>query len=293
MQQQFKGTGVAVVTPFDTNGDIDFPALGNIIEHLILGEVDYLVALGTTGESVTLSNEEQILIIRYFIDKLQNRLPLIIGAGGNDTKKVIKFIAEINALNYQGILSVSPYYNKPSQNAIYAHYKAIAESTDKAIILYNVPSRTGSNIEVETTVLLANDFSNIVAIKEASGDLQQITNIIANKPNNFLVLSGDDSIVLPIIAIGGKGLISVAANAFPNEFSSIVNKALNNNWNGARSIFYKMHNSIELLFSEGNPTGIKAYLNELGLCENELRLPLIKASETLLNQIKHNLKQLS
>lgn len=291
MQQQFSGTGVAVVTPFDQNGEIDFPALGNIIEHLIEGGVDYLVALGTTGESVTLSQEEQILVIHYFIDKLQNRLPLVIGAGGNNTSKVIQFIAKISGLNYQGILSVSPYYNRPSQNAIYSHYKVIAESTDKPIILYNVPTRTGSNIEAETTVLLANDFENIVAIKEASGDLHQISNVIANKPSNFTLVSGDDSLILPIIGVGGEGLISVAANAFPSEFVSIVNSAIDNNWDVARKSFYQMHNNIKLMFAEGNPTGVKAYLNELGLCQNELRLPLIKASESLTSQIKHSLKQ--
>jgi len=292
MQQQFKGTGVAVVTPFNTNGEIDFPALGNIIEHLIDGGIDYLVALGTTGESVTLSVEEQILVIHYFIDKLQNRLPLVIGAGGNNTAKILDFISKISSQNFQALLSVAPYYNRPSQNAIYAHYEAIAKSTDKPIILYNVPSRTASNIEAETTVLLANDFKNVIAIKEASGDLNQISKIIANKPENFTVISGDDSLILPIISVGGEGLISVAANAFPKQFSAIVKHALEDNWKAARQTFYQMHPSIQLMFTEGNPTGIKTYLTELGLCKNELRLPLIKASETLSSQIKHSLKQL-
>jgi len=277
----FKGLGIAVVTPFTNNLKVDFDALKKIIHHLIDGGVDYLVALGTTSEAPTLTDEEKKKIVAFFIEEIDENIPLIIGLGGNNTQSIIKQIKAYENFSYHGILSVNPYYNRPSQRAIFHHYEAIAQSTDKPIILYNVPARTGSNIEAATTVKLAREFENITGIKEASGDLNQVIEIIANKPDDFLVISGDDALTIPFIAVGGDGLISVIGNAFPKDWAAIVKHSLSHNFKVSNTLFYKYLTLLEGVYREGNPTGIKCVMNQLGLCENELRLPLIKASEKL------------
>ena len=276
-----RGMGVAVVTPFTQNFEVDYNALKKIIDHLLNGGVDYLVALGTTAEISTLTEAEKQKIINCFVNEVDNKIPLIIGIGGNSTQAVIQQVKVFEQFKYDAILSVSPYYNRPSQQAIFHHYKAIANATTKPIILYNIPARTGSNIEAATTLKLAAAFKNIIGVKEASANLNQIMQIIANKPSGFLVISGDDALTIPIIAAGGDGLISVIANAFPKDWVAIVNQALQQNFNTANPLYYKYLNVLEGIYREGNPTGVKCVLNQLGLCDNVLRLPLIKASENL------------
>lgn len=277
----FKGFGIAVITPFSQNFEVDYVALKKIIHYLIDGGADYLVALGTTAEVPTLSLNEQLKIIECFINEIDKKIPLIIGIGGNNTKAVIDHIKAFQNFTYDAILSVSPYYNRPSQQAIFHHFEAIANNTNKAIILYNVPARTGGNIEATTTIRLANKFNNIIGIKEASGDLNQIVQIIGNKPPNFLVISGDDALAIPTAAVGGNGLISVVGNAFPKDWAELVKQALSHNFEAANQQLYKYLNMLEGVYREGNPTGIKYVMNQLGLCENVLRLPLIKASKEL------------
>ena len=286
----FTGTGVAVVTPFDVNLKPDLEALKTIINHLIAGKVEYLVALGTTGESVTLSDQETYQVLETFFETVGDRVPIVTGAGGNNTAKVIEAIAKIEK-HFQpaGILSVSPYYNKPTQQGIYAHFHAVAASTDCPIIIYNVPGRTASNIDASTTLSLAHDHPNIVAIKEASGNLEQGMNIIAAKPSHFQVLSGDDVLGLPQIAVGYEGVISVAANAFPQLYSEIVRSALNGYFAKANSYHYRLLKVMQLHFSEGNPAGVKAAMELLGLCHRRVRLPLVQASEALVADIKKEL----
>jgi len=289
MQHTFEGLGVAVITPFKKDGFIDESALKKIIHHLIAGRVDYVVALGTTGESVTLSNSEKQLIIQIFIEETEGKIPLVIGVGGNNTTAVIQQIEAIENLPYNGILSVSPYYNKPTQHAIIEHYETIAQSTSKPVILYNVPSRTASNLTAKTTLYLAHQCKNIVAIKEASGNLQQMMDIVIEKPNDFALISGDDALTLPVMSIGGIGLISVAGNAFPQDYQQIVHACLKGNFKAAESMFYKQLLVLKSMFAEGNPTGIKYVMHQLGLCENKLRLPLISASEQLAELIDKQL----
>lgn len=283
----FKGFGTAVVTPFNENFEVDYAALKKIIHHLINGGVDYLVALGTTAEIPTLSRSEKLKIIECFEREINERIPLVIGIGGNNTNSVIENIKAYQKKSYDAILSVSPYYNRPSQQALFHHYKAIATATDKPIILYNVPTRTGSNIEAATTIKLAKTFKNIIAIKEASANLNQVIQIIANKPKDFLIISGDDALTIPIIAVGGNGLISVAGNAFPADWAAIVKQALNHNFEAANKIFYKHLNILEGIYREGNPTGVKCVMHQMGLCENVLRLPLIKSSEKLTGDLNN------
>lgn len=277
----FKGFGIAVVTPFAKNLEVDYNALKKIIHHLIDGGADYLVALGTTAEVPTLSPDEKLKIIECFENEIAKKIPLVIGIGGNNTKAVIENIEAYQSFSYDAILSVSPYYNRPSQQALFHHYEGIANATDKPIILYNVPARTGSNIDAVTTIKLAHSFKNIIAIKEASGNLNQVTQIIANKPTDFLVISGDDALTIPLIALGGNGLISVVGNAFPKDWAEIVKQVLNHNLETANLLFFKYLNMLEGVYREGNPTGVKCVMNQLDLCENVLRLPLIKASEKL------------
>jgi len=289
----FKGLGVAVATPFKNNYEVDYDALKKIIQHLINGGVNYLVALGTTAEVPTLSAEEKLKIIECFISEIDKKIPLVIGNGGNNTQVVIENIKAYDSLAYDAILSVSPYYNRPSQQAIFHHFEAIANATDKPIILYNVPARTGSNIQATTTIKLANKFKNIIGIKEASGDINQAMQIIANKPDDFLVISGDDGLTIPIISIGGDGLISVIGNAFPKDWAEIVKQSLTNNFETANTLFYKYLKLLEGVYAEGNPTGVKCVMHQLGLCENVLRLPLIKASEELRQELADGLKQIT
>jgi 4-hydroxy-tetrahydrodipicolinate synthase len=277
----FKGTGVALVTPFKSDNSVDFPALGKIIDATIDGGVDFLVALGTTAETPTLSKEEKKEILNFILDHNEKRVPVVVGIGDYSTQALLDTLQVYPMDRVDGILSVAPYYNKPSQEGIYQHFKALAEATDKPIILYNVPGRTVTNILPETVIRLANDFKNIVAIKEASGNIPQCMELIHNAPESFTILSGDDNLILAQAALGMKGVISVAANCYAKDFCAMVKHALNNEMDAARKLHYQLLNPVNLLFAEGNPTGVKYILHLQGLCENVLRLPLVPASEGL------------
>lgn len=280
------GTGVALITPFKSDYSIDFTSLGRIIDFNLNNGVDYLVVLGTTGESVTLSYDEKKSIYDFVVKHVNDRVPLVAGIGGNHTLEVVEQIKNFNKDGYSAILSVSPYYNKPSQEGIYQHYMKIAEHSDLPIILYNVPGRTSSNISMETCLRLAQASTKFIAVKEASGNLSQIMHIIKDKPAHFSVISGDDNLTLPMISIGAIGVISVVAQALPRSYSSMVNEALRGNIERAKVIHYEMLNAMELFFAEGNPAGIKAALHSLGLCENILRLPLVPVTTALYDKIK-------
>lgn len=282
----FEGTGVALVTPFTKENAVDFEALGKIIDSVIDGGVDYLVALGTTAETPTLTKEEKLQVLDFIIVHNNKRVPVVVGIGDYNTQGLLDALAEYPMGHLSGILSVVPYYNKPSQEGIYQHFKTLAQATDKPIILYNVPGRTVTNILPETVIRLAREFKNIVAIKEASGNLAQCMELVAGVPEGFTVLSGDDNLILAQAAVGMKGVISVAANSYPKEFCAMVKHALNNEMDAARKLHYGLLNRINLLFAEGNPCGVKYALSLQGLCENVLRLPLVPASETLQEKIK-------
>ena len=281
-----QGTGVALVTPFHKQGNIDFTSLGRLIDHTIEGGVDYLVSLGTTSEYPTLSSQEQLAVVEFTIEKVENRVPVVLGMGGNDTRSLVDKIRHTDLSSIAAILSVAPYYNKPNQKGLYAHYKAIAEASNTPIILYNVPGRCGVNITAETTLQLANDFSNIIRIKEASGNMAQCMEILANKPQGFTVVSGEDALVLPMIALGAQGVISVAANAYPNIMSELVTHSLKSNMKKARAVHEKLLPFSNAIFDEGNPTGIKAALEIMGICQNNLRLPLVKSSKQLYSKLQ-------
>jgi 4-hydroxy-tetrahydrodipicolinate synthase len=283
---KFKGTGVAIVTPFDRKGNVDQKGLTNLVNYLVKGKVEYLVVLGTTGESATLSKEEKKLVMDCVIKANRKRLPLVLGIGGNNTQEVIDTIKHTNFKDFDAILSVSPYYNKPSQRGIYEHYKAIAKSTTKNIILYNVPGRTASNMTAETTLKLAHKFKNIIAVKEASGNLEQCMAIIENKPKDFLVISGDDNLTLPLLACGADGVISVVANAFPKDFSDMVRHGLKEEFAAARKLHYKTFEITQQLFADGNPGGVKHALALLKVCDAYLRLPLVEPNETVQKKLK-------
>tara|TARA_B100000214_G_scaffold188841_1_gene136336 strand:- start:720 stop:1592 length:873 start_codon:yes stop_codon:yes gene_type:complete len=287
---KIKGTGVALVTPFNRNKSVDYKSLEKLLNHVINGGVDYLVVMGTTGESISLSKDEKKEIID-FCKKINNgRLPIVLGIGGNNTNQVLFDIKSINLDGIDALLSVSPFYNKPTQDGIYHHYKLIAEASPIPVILYNVPSRTSSNINSETTLRLATDFENIVAIKEASGDLDQIMSIIKNKSANFLVLSGDDALTLPMIYMGAEGVISVIGQSHPKDFTDMVSNAISGNNNLANQLHYKLHDLYKPIYAEGNPVGIKACLELLNICNSDVRLPLIKASANVKNELKQILK---
>jgi 4-hydroxy-tetrahydrodipicolinate synthase len=286
LRTQLRGTGVALVTPFDTNHQIDFDALGKVIDHVIEGGVEHVVTLGTTGETPTLSKEEKIDIIQYTYEKVNNRVPVIVGIGGNDTRGIIKDLHHFPLDKAAAVLSASPYYSKPSQEGIYLHYKAIAEASPKPILLYNVPGRTGRNVTAATTIRLANEVTNIVGIKEATDDMNQCMQILRDRPKDFLVVSGDDGLTLPQIACGMDGVISVAANAWPKQFSQMVRLALDGNFEAARNIHYTLLEGYDMLFVENNPAGVKAFMFEQGLLKNELRLPVTPVSEALQQKIK-------
>jgi 4-hydroxy-tetrahydrodipicolinate synthase len=290
MLTQIKGTGVAIVTPFKSDKTVDFEGLANLVEHLVVGGVDYLVVMGTTGESVTLTDDEKKQIIKTVVQQVNQRIPVVLGIGGNYTEKVLSNFSKFHFEGISAILSVSPYYNKPSQEGIYQHYKAISNESPVPIILYNVPGRTGSNILASTTVKLAKDFKNIVAIKEASADLNQMSKIKSLAPSDFMLISGDDALTVPIIAIGGIGVISVVANAFPKEFSKMVRLAMNNQYAEAQVIHYQLLKFTDLIFKEGNPGGIKAALEILGVCQKNVRLPLVPISSTLYAEIEEEIK---
>jgi len=286
MMKKIKGTGVAIVTPFKNDSSIDFAALGRVVNHVIDGGVNYIVAMGTTGESVTLSKDEKKALVSYVVEAIDNRVPLVVGIGGNNTQDIINSVRHSNFEGVDGILSVAPYYNKPTQKGIFQHFKAIATSSPLPVILYNVPGRTACNITADTCLELAHACENIVAVKEASGDMTQIMKIIKGKPENFSVISGDDMMTIPIIAAGGTGIISVLANAYPLQTSELVNNALKNNFKAAREIQFRFLEMIELLFIDGNPSGVKAMLNILNICHNNLRLPLVPVSRTVYARIQ-------
>jgi len=279
MYEHLKGTGVAVVTPFHDSGNIDFGSFEKILEHVIAGGVNYIVALGTTGESATLSKDEKVAVLEFVIDIVNKRIPLVAGIGGNNTQEVINTIKATSFDGIDAILSVCPYYNKPQQRGLYTHFKAIASVCPVPLVLYNVPGRTSVNLLPETVLKLAADFSNIIGIKEASGNLMQCMELLKEKPQNFLVISGDDALTLPMIALGADGVISVVANAFPREFSEMVNLCLKGKFNKARTLHYNLLQFINALFMDGNPSGIKYSLEQLGLCKNNVRLPLVKVNK--------------
>lgn len=281
----FKGVGVALVTPFQSNGQVDFTALQRLVEHQINNGTDYLVVQGTTGESATLSSDEKKAVLDFIIEINAKRLPIVLGIGGNNTRAVLEAIKSTELKDVDGILSVSPYYNKPSQEGIYLHYKTISAATSKPIILYNVPGRTMSNVLAQTTLRIARDCKNIVAVKEASGNLEQVMEIINNKPEGFVVLSGDDALTLPHMAIGGDGVISVVANAFPKRFSTLVHAAMENNMDLAREKHYELIEVIQQLFADGNPGGVKHVLKLLNICDDNLRLPLVPVSKDVADKL--------
>lgn len=284
--------GVALITPFKADETVDFEALAKIVEFQIKNGTDYLVVLGTTAETPTLTEEEKEEITRFVINVNAGRLPIVLGMGGNNTVSLVKKITQSDFEGVDAILSVTPYYNKPSQEGIYQHYAAIAKVSPVPIVLYNVPGRTGVNMLASTTLRLASEFSNICAVKEASGNFSQIDEIIKNKPEDFLVISGDDGITFPLITLGASGVISVIGNAFPKEFSRMVRLALNGDYNNARTIHYRFTELIELLFVEGNPAGVKSMLALMGMIENKLRLPLVPNTIKTYEKIKQVLNQL-
>lgn len=273
------GTGVALITPFNQEKSIDFNALERLIDYQIAGGTNYLVVLGTTGETATLTATEKKEVFAFIAEKAAGRIPLVAGIGGNNTQEIVKQIQQVDASAYSAVLSVSPYYNKPTQEGIYRHYEALAQSSPLPLILYNVPGRTGSNIEAATTVRLATNYSNIVGIKEASGNFNQYSEIMRDKPDDFLLISGDDGTFLPMAALGASGLISVLGNAMPGDISSLVNSALDIDFATARSLHSKVLDIIDLCFVEGNPAGIKNILHQKGLSQNDVRLPLVEISE--------------
>lgn len=290
--EKLKGTGVAIVTPFTTHGDIDFVSLERLLEHLIKGGVEYLVVQGTTGESVTLTEEERMVLFSFVREKVNGRVGLVAGVGGNDTMKTAKQMRSFVLEGYQAILSVTPYYNKPTQEGLYRHFAYLSKHTPLPIILYNVPGRTSVNLLPETTLRLAKEFSNIIGIKEASGNVEQIMQIIKQQPEGFLVISGDDNLTMPLVAAGAVGVISVVANVFPQPYSDMVRAALAGDLGRARKLHYSLMDLTNLLFAEGNPAGAKAALQLLGICEGTVRLPLVEASEVLVNKIAERMKVL-
>ena len=293
MKHIYSGTGVALITPFRKDGSVDFNALDKLVKHVINGGLDFLVVMGTTAEAVTLSNDERQAVINYIKEVNNNKLPIILGIGGNNTQEVVSKIKQTDFEGISGILSVAPYYNKPNQTGLYKHFKEIATACPVNVVLYNVPGRTCSNISADTAVKLANDFKNIVAIKEASGDFNQIMQIIQNKPEGFEVISGDDALTLPLISIGVKGVISVTANAFPFEMSEMVANAIKYNGKKAQTMHYKLLDFTNAIFEDGNPAGIKAALEVLDIVQNYLRLPLVKVNRTLYKKIEklvHDIK---
>jgi len=280
MKTQFNGTGVALVTPFHKYGTIDFTSIGKILEYVISNGADFILALGTSGEWSTLSSDEKGAVIDFVVETVDKRLPVIVGIGGNNTQDVVNNIKGVGAL-----MSVCPYYNKPNQKGIYLHYKIIASASPVPVFLYNVPLRTNVNITAETTLKLAAEHKNIIGIKEASGNLVQCMEIIKNKPEHFSVLAGYDLLALPILSLGAEGAISVTANAFPLEYSTMVKYCLNKDIVKGREIFYKLLEFMQTLFADGSPGGIKAALEIMGMCKNNLRLPLVKVNKSVYNQL--------
>jgi len=284
--------GVALITPFKEDGSVDYPALIRMVDHLVKNGADFLCVLGTTAETPTLTTEEKKEITRLVVERVNGRIPIMLGCGGNNTQAVIDSLKNDDFTGIDAILSVVPYYNKPSQEGIYQHYKAIAESTDLPIVLYNVPGRTGVNMTAETTLRIAREFKNVIAIKEASGNITQMDDIIKNKPENFDVISGDDGITFPLITLGAVGVISVIGNAFPKEFSRMTRLALQGDYANALKIHHSFTELFSLLFVDGNPAGVKAMLNAMGMIENRLRLPLVPTRITTFEKMRQILQEL-
>ncbi|MBR4406001.1 MAG: 4-hydroxy-tetrahydrodipicolinate synthase [Bacteroidaceae bacterium] len=289
---RFKGLGVALITPFRSDNSIDIEALDRLVEYQIKGGVDFLCIMGTTAETPTLTTEEKQMLKNHLVERVAGRVPLLMGCGGNSTAAVVNELQSFDWKGIDGILSVCPYYNKPSQEGLYQHYRALAQASPLPIVLYNVPGRTGVNMTAETTLRLARDFENIVAIKEASGNIIQMDDIIKNKPENFDVISGDDGITFPLITLGAVGVISVIGNALPYEFSRMVRLALRGEYESARTIHHKFTELFKLLFVDGNPAGVKAMLSEMGMIQNQLRLPLIPTRLTTMKQISDIVRDL-
>jgi 4-hydroxy-tetrahydrodipicolinate synthase len=285
MDNRFKGTGVALVTPFHKQGTIDFNSLDKLVERTINSGVSYLVVMGTTGESATLSKEEKLAVLQFVLETANKRVPIVLGVGGNNTQDVINNLRTNSLEGVDAILSVVPYYNKPQQKGLYLHFKSIAAASPLPVILYNVPGRTSANLKAETTLALASEFSNIIGIKEASGNLEQIMEILRLRTKDFLVISGDDLLTLPLLALGADGVISVTANAFPKEFSEMVQFGLKGDMKKAREIHFRLFEIITTLFADGSPAGIKAALEIIGVISNNLRLPLVKVEKNIYNQL--------
>lgn len=291
--QSLIGTGVALVTPFKKDFSIDTEALERIINYSVDGGIEYLVVLGTTAENATLSQEEKELVIKTVIDVNKGRLPLVLGVGGNNTLKVVEELKTRDLSQFVAILSVSPYYNKPTQEGIYQHFKAVAEASPIPVILYNVPGRTSSNMLPKTVLRLANDFKNVVAIKEAAGDIVQAMQLLKDKPEGFLVISGDDMIALPMVLAGGAGVISVIGQGFPKEFSEMIRLGLNRKVDEAFKTQYLLADSIDMIFEQGNPAGIKEFFQSLGIADNTVRLPLVSVDESLSSRIHEFVKKIN
>ena len=282
----FSGTGVALITPFRRQQEsVDFTKLETLIEHIITSNVDYIVALGTTSEAATMTESERNAVQEFIVETVAGRKPIVLGLGGNNTLHLTDTLARTNFEGISGVLSVTPYYNKPNQRGLLAHYRAVAEASPVPVIIYNVPGRTGVNLSAETTLTLANECPNIAGIKEASGNIPQVMEIIRQRPQGFLVISGDDALTLPMLALGADGVISVVANALPSEMSLMVRSAMKGDWKKALPLHYRMLPLMNAIFEEGNPTGIKALLEADGRITNVLRMPLVKASKTLTNKL--------
>ena len=293
LRDTLRGTGVALVTPFNQRQDVDFDALGKVIEFVLHGGVEYLVVLGTTGEAPVLEKSEKIDVINYTYEKAGNTVPVVVGIGGNNTREILSDLETFPLQKAAAVLSASPYYNKPSQQGIFEHYKLISEASSKPVVLYNIPGRTGSNVAAETTIRLAVECDNIGGIKEASGNIVQCMHILKNRPAEFLVTSGEDHLALPSIAAGMDGVISVAANCFPKDYSEMIRKSLQNDFYAAKGYLYKLLEGFDLLFEENNPAGVKAFLAEMGLIENCLRLPLVPLSDKVHQKLKVYVKRLN
>lgn len=291
LRKKFTGTGIAIITPFHEDGKIDRDSFTNLIEFWIKGKVEYLVVLGTTGESATIHGKEKQEVFSFVQKTVGGRVPLVAGVGGSDTSEVLQWFKEFDLTGYDAILSVSPAYNKPNQEGIFQHYKALDAAAPLPVIMYNVPGRTGQNVSGETTVRIAKECKNIFATKEACGNFDQVNYIIKHKPADFMVISGDDPITLPMIACGAEGLISVVANAYPEEYSNMVRLCLSRKFEEAKPIHYKYTDIIASMFAEGSPSGVKAYLSEKGLCKNTFRLPVWPVSEKHLEKIKELMKE--
>lgn len=292
LRSTLSGTGVAIVTPFKSNSSVDFNALETVINHIINGGAEYIVTLGTTGETPTLSEDEKLAILDATINVVNGRTPIVVGIGGNDTAAIVKDLETFPLDNITAVLSASPYYSKPSQEGLFQHYKVLAEASIKPILLYNVPGRTGRNLTAATTIRLAHEVPNVGGIKEAHDDMTQCMEIMRDRPVDFLVVTGDDALSLPQIACGFDGVISVAANAFPKEFSNMVRLCLAGDFAGARAIHYKLLEAYNMLFVENNPAGVKAFMYEMGLLENVLRLPVTPVSSGLQQSIKAFVSQI-